>query len=169
MTGLLKSFLLLVLFFAVCNPALGQEEKSEEKTTKESQPEEPKFNPKLAKKLGADDYGMKSYVFVTLLTGETVIKDPKENQKIFAGHFSNMSRLAKEGKLVLSGPFVDGRPKRGLFIFNVKTIAEAEKLVKSDPAVKAGVFKYEMTKLYCSAALMQINDIHKSLQKKKVE
>jgi len=58
---------------------------------------------------------------------------------------------------------------RGLFILNVKTIEEAEDLVKTDPAVKAGIFVYEMTKLYASAALMQVNEIHGKIQKTKIE
>lgn len=132
-------------------------------------PPTPKFNAELAKNLGPDDYGMRSYVFCTLKTGKTKIEDPEKSKEIFAGHFANMGRLAKQKKLVLAGPFVEGAPKRGLYIFNVTTIEEAEQLVKTDPAVQAGVFEYELTKLYCSAALMQINEIHGSIQKTKIE
>lgn len=145
------------------------QEKQEKSANNDKPQKKSLFNEKLAKRLGADEYGMKSYVLVTLITGKNKVDDPKESKKLFAGHFANMKRLAKEGKLVLSGPFVDGRPKRGLFIFNVVTLEEAEKLVKSDPAVKAGVFDYEMTKLYASAALMQINQIHSRIQKTKIE
>ncbi len=128
-----------------------------------------KYNAELAKELGADEYGMKGYVFVVLKTGKVTIEDKAESAKVFAGHFANMSRLAKEGKLVLAGPFVEGAPKRGLFIFNVTEIEDAEALVKTDPAVAAGVFDYELTKLYCSAALMKINEIHETVQKIKIE
>lgn len=127
------------------------------------------YNEALAKELGADDYGMKSYVMVTLVTGKAKIEDPAENRKIFAGHFANMKRLAKDKKLVLAGPYVEASPKRGMYIFDVKTIEEAEKLVKTDPAVKAGVFDYKLDKLYCSAALLKINEIHKTIQKTKIE
>lgn len=130
---------------------------------------EPKFDAKLAKELGADEYGMRTFVFVTLVTGKKQIDDPKERQKIFAGHFSNMGRLASEGKLVLAGPFIEGNPKRGLFILKVDNLKDAEKLVKTDPAVKAGVFDYELTKLYCSAALLKINELHQTIQKTKIE
>ena len=127
------------------------------------------YDAALAEELGADEYGMKSYVFVTLKTGEVKIEDENKSKEIFAGHFANMSRLAKEGKLVLAGPLIDGRPKRGIYIFNVTTIKEAEEIVKTDPAVKAGVFDYELTKLYCSAALMKINAIHGTIQKTQIE
>lgn len=128
-----------------------------------------KYDAALAKKLGADEYGMKSYVFVILKTGKEKITDKEESKKIFAGHFANMSRLAKAGKLVLAGPLVEDAPNRGIYIFNVTTLKEAEDLVKTDPAVKAGVFGYEMKKLYCSAALMKIAEIHKTIQKTKIE
>ncbi len=128
-----------------------------------------KYNAELAKELGADEYGMKGYVFVLLKTGKVTIDDKEESGKVFAGHFANMSRLAKEGKLVLAGPFVEGGSKRGLFVLNVTTIEDAEELVKTDPAVAAGVLDYELTKLYCSAALMKISEIHETIQKSKIE
>lgn len=128
-----------------------------------------KYNAELAKELGADDYGMRSYVFCTLLTGKTKLEDPEESKKVFSGHFANMGRLAKEGKLVVAGPFVDGAPRRGLYIFNVTTIEDAEALVKTDPAVQAGVFDYELTKLYCSAALMKVGELHEQIQKTPIQ
>ena len=128
-----------------------------------------KYDAELAERLGADEYGMKSYVLVVLKTGKAEIKDEEKSKKIFAGHFANMSRLAKKGKLVLSGPLIDVAPKRGIYVFNVTTIEEAEKLVKTDPAVEAGVFEYELMKFYCSAALMKINEIHSKVQKTKIE
>jgi len=128
------------------------------------------FNAELATELGADDYGMRSYVMVVLKTGpkDAEITDAEERKRIFSGHFSNMKTLAEAKKLVLSGPFVEGGEKRGLYIFNVPTIEEAEALVKTDPAVAAGIFVPEFTKYYGSAALMQIQEVHKSIQKTKI-
>ena len=107
------------------------------------------YDKQLAIELGADEYGMKSYVMVVLNTGpnDAVVTDKKEREKLFAGHFSNMDRLAEEGKLVFAGPFIDGKPKRGLYIFAVESIEEAEELVNTDPTVQAGIFEFEMTKL----------------------
>ena len=132
-------------------------------------PDNPNYDAELAEKLGADDMGMRSYVFCVLKTGPAKITDAAERSKIFRGHFSNMGKLAEEGKLVLAGPFGDAEPWRGMYIFNVTTIEEAEKLVKSDPAVEAGIFVYELKKLYGSAALMQISEIHSKIQKKKIQ
>ncbi len=128
------------------------------------------FDSALAEQLGGDEYGMKSYVLVILKTGpnDDKIVDKEIRSKIFQGHFANMNRLAKSDLLVLAGPLMNDKPKRGLLIFNVKTIAEAEVLVKTDPAVEAGIFIYEMTEYYGSAALMQINKTHQRIQKTKI-
>ncbi|MDP5033180.1 YciI family protein [Paraglaciecola sp.] len=127
------------------------------------------YDPVLAQSLGADDYGMKSYVLVTLLTGDSNITDEQQRNALFRGHFANMNRLAKEKILVVAGPFMEAEPKRGLYIFNVTTLSEAEALVNTDPAVQAGIFKYELTKLYSSAALMTVGSTHKKIQKLAVE
>lgn len=125
----------------------------------------PKFDAELAKKLGADKLGMKKYVLAILKTGPTVVAPGKERDEIFKGHFANMNRLADEGKLVVAGPFSDGNDWRGLFIFNVETIEEAKKLTETDPVVKSGVMIVELHKLYCSAALMEVSDIHHKIAK----
>ena len=129
-----------------------------------------RYDAELAKELGADDYGMKSYVLVILQTGEkdSLITDKEERGKYFKGHFANMGRLAEEGKLVLAGPLADNAPNRGLFILNVESLEEAEELVKTDPAVKAGIFTYSLSKYYGSAALLKVNEIHKTIQKKSI-
>jgi uncharacterized protein YciI len=138
-----------------------------------AQPQQPKTNPsydpELAKRLGADERGMKMYVLCILKTGprNAEVKG-KEREDIFAGHFANIGRLADEGKLAVAGPFEkNDRSYSGLYIFNVPTMEEAEKLVALDPAVKAGVFVPELTLWYATAALMTVPDTHKKLQKPK--
>ena len=125
------------------------------------------FDAELAKKLGADERGMKSYVLCILKTGPKDAEVQGDARKeIFAGHFANIGRLADEGKLAVAGPFGENEKSyRGLYIFNVPTVEEAEKLVVLDPAVKAGVFVYELTPWYASAAMMVVNETHKRIQK----
>jgi uncharacterized protein YciI len=150
------SFVLLVTAFS--SSALFAQPTSNTKTP---------YDADLAKKLGADERGMKMYVMCILKTGpkDAEIKG-KEREDIFAGHFANIGRLAGEGKLAIAGPFEkNDKAFRGLYIFNVPTIEEAEKLVVLDPAVKAGVFVPDMTLWYGSAALMSINETHKKIQK----
>ena len=125
------------------------------------------FDAELARRLGADERGMKSYVLCILKTGpkDADVKG-QERKEIFAGHFANITRLAEEGKLAVAGPFgKNDKSYRGLYIFNVATVEEAEKLVVLDPAVKAGVFVAELTPWYGTAALMVVNETHKKLAK----
>lgn len=127
----------------------------------------PVYDSILAKKLGADDYGMKKYVFCILKTGPSNITDKAKKDSLFAGHMKNINRLAEEGKLAVAGPFMkNDRNYRGIYIFNVATIKEAEELTLTDPAIKAGVFIVELTEWYGSASLMATPEIHKKLEKK---
>lgn len=127
------------------------------------------YDSELAAKVGADDYGMKSFVFCILKTGpkDASITDKKQRDEIFAGHMANIQRLAGEGKLALAGPFgKNDRTYRGLFIFNVTSIEEAQKLVDTDPVIKSGMMTAELTPWYGSAATMLINENHKKVMKK---
>ena len=126
------------------------------------------YDEKLAKELGADEYGMKNYVFCILKTGTNTKATTEEKKKYFEGHMENINRLAKEGKLVVAGPFMkNDRNYSGIFIFNCKTVEEAQKLVETDPAVQAKIFEVELTPWYSSAALMQVSQNHDKLAKTK--
>lgn len=128
-----------------------------------------KFDAKLAKKVGADDFGMRNYVFCILKTGpkDAEIKDKKERDEIFAGHMANIKRLADEGKLALAGPFgKNDRAYRGLFIFAVGSVEEAQKLVETDPVIQSGMMIAELTPWYGSAATMLVNESHNKVAKK---
>ncbi len=129
--------------------------------------ESPAYDAALAKELGGDEMGMKQYVLVILKTGpkDTSIKG-KEREDIFAGHMANINRLADEKKLAVAGPFgKNDRSYRGLFILNVASVEEAQRLTETDPAVKAGIFIVDLIPWYGSASLMATNDIHKRITK----
>lgn len=130
------------------------------------QPEKPKFDAALAKKLGADKMGMKNYVLVILRTGPTAVPEGKERDEIFKGHFANIQRLAGEGKLVVAGPFDDNNDWRGMFIFNMESVEDAKKLTDTDPVIRSGLMIADFHKLYCSAALMEVNSIHQKIAEK---
>ncbi len=119
-----------------------------------------RYDAALAKSLGADERGMRSYVLVVLKTGPTRVPDGDRRKQMFEGHFANMQRLADEGKLVFAGPLdgVDGW--RGIFVFATEDIATAKTLVATDPVIENGEMVAEYHVLYGSAALMQVNDIH---------
>lgn len=127
------------------------------------------YDKSLAQKLGADDYGMKSYIFVALKTGErdTVVKDKKLRDSLFKGHMANIDRLVKEGKMVIAGPFgKNDKNYRGLFILNVKTVAEANTLLQSDPTIREKIFDVDVMPWYGSAAISEYLPVHDKIQKK---
>ncbi len=112
------------------------------------------YDSTLAKSLGADDYGMKSYVFVILKTGAYNPREKEIRDSLFAAHMKNINRLVEEKKLIVAGPFGNNNIQyRGLFILDVKDIEEARALVNTDPAVKANIFDVVLIPWYGSAAL----------------
>ena len=102
-----------------------------------------------------------------LKAGPNRNRPPQEAQKLQAAHRANINRLAAEGKLVLAGPFADDGVLRGIYIFDVPTVAEAEALTKTDPAIQAGQLEMELHPWYGSAALMTIPDLHARIEKRK--
>lgn len=123
------------------------------------------YNEILAKQIGADDYGMKKYVIAFLKRGPNRNQDSITSVNLQRAHLDNITKLAEDGKLVLAGPFFGNDDLRGIYIFNVETIEEAEKLTKSDPAIQAGSLSMELKEWYGSAALMLVNDLHKKTAK----
>lgn len=117
----------------------------------------PNYDSELAKKTGADDYGMKSYIFVILKTGPNTPTEPTFVTNAFRGHMDNINRLVAEKKLIVAGPFgKNDKTYRGLFILdNIATLEEARELLQTDPAIKAGLLDVELFNWYGSAALAE--------------
>jgi len=126
------------------------------------------FEENLARELGADDYGMKSYVLAFLKSGPNQSADSLERARLQRAHLDNISRLAEEGKLVLAGPFLDEGEIRGIYIFDVPSLEEAETLTRSDPAIQAGSLVMELHPWYGSATLPLLNDMHKKIARTKI-
>ena len=127
----------------------------------------PPFDAELARSVGADELGMKSYVLVVLKTGPNKVPAGAERDAMFKGHFANIHRLAAEKKLVLAGPFdgVDGW--RGLFILAMADIEEAKRVVATDPVIIQGEMTAEYHRYYGSAALMLVNELHERIAQKR--
>ena len=124
-------------------------------------PAPPVRDVELAKRLGADERGMRQYVLVILKTGPKRVPDGDARKAMFAGHFANIQRLAKEGKLALAGPFSDDADGwRGLFVFAVSDIEEAKRLTATDPVIVNGEMVAEYHYWYGSAATMMIPELH---------
>jgi uncharacterized protein len=121
----------------------------------------------LAVQLGADEYGMKNYVMALLKRGpRRWMIDSVMASNLQKAHMANIGRLADEGKLVVAGPFTDNTDLKGIYVFDVKTIEEAQKLCETDPAIKAGSLTMELHPWYGSAAMLQVSAIHKKIAKK---
>jgi len=126
------------------------------------------YDPALADKLGADDHGMKQYVFAFLKSGPTRSQTDEEAERLQRAHLDNINRLAEEGKLVLAGPFLDEGELRGIYVFDVRTVEEARALTETDPSIKAGRLVMELRPWYGSAALGMLNDWHHVVSKEKI-
>lgn len=87
---------------------------------------------------------MKQYFFVMLTKGPNRGQDSTTAANLQKGHMDNMGKMAKEGKLLVAGPFGDDGEWRGIFILDCATKEEAEALVKADPAIRAGRLGYEI-------------------------
>jgi uncharacterized protein YciI len=123
----------------------------------------------LAKKAGADQYGMKQYVMAFLKEGPMRHSmDSVTAANLQKAHLRNIMRMAKEGKLIVAGPFMDEGEVAGIYIFNVTSIEEARALTATDPAIQAGRLTMELRPWYGSAALQMTTVLHKRLEKKRV-
>ncbi|MBX9402748.1 YciI family protein [Lysobacter sp. BMK333-48F3] len=128
----------------------------------------PAYDAELAQRLGADERGMRRYVLVILKTGPKRVADGEERKAMFAGHFANIERLAKAGKLALAGPFAeDPDGWRGLFLLAVDDIEEARRLTATDPVIERGEMIAEYHRWYGSAAAMAIPELHDRLLPKR--
>lgn len=162
-TQILPLSLFIILFTLSCG--------STESVIKESENNvdmDDKYDSALAEKLGADTYGMKKYVLANLKRGPNRDLSKEEAMALQKKHLENIAQMAEAGKLWLAGPFLDDGDIRGIYIFNVETIEEAEALVNTDPAIKAGSLEMELRPWYGTAALGMVNEYHSRLQKANV-
>jgi uncharacterized protein YciI len=65
----------------------------------------------------------------------------KELQK---AHIANIERLAGMKKIIAAGPFGDDGALRGIFVFRVASMQEAQELSATDPMIKIGRLAVEL-------------------------
>lgn len=114
---------------------------------------------------GANEQGLRPYVFVLLKTGPKRMPDGPARNEMFKGHFANMTRLSKEGLLVYAGPLDGVEGLRGLFILATPDMDAARKAVDTDPVIVNGEMVAELHKHFGSAALLAVNEWHPKLIK----
>lgn len=114
----------------------------------------PEYDAALAEEVGADEYGMKKYVFVILKTGTNSTENKAFIDSCFAGHMQNMNIMVEAKQLIVAGPILkNDKSYRGIFILNATSLEEAEGILKTDPAVSSGLLDFEIFLWYGSAAL----------------
>jgi uncharacterized protein YciI len=70
--------------------------------------------------------------------------DTPEVQELQKAHIANIERLAKLGQIVAAGPFGDDGNLRGIFVFRVNSLEEAQALCDTDPMIKVGRLAVEL-------------------------
>ena len=109
----------MLLFILLCSPAILKAQ------TTDSAKAEKKFEPI-------------QLFFVMLVKGPNRGQDSVTAEKIQEGHMANITRLSKEEKLLVAGPFMDDTDWRGIFILKCKDQKECEALMQTDPAIASG-------------------------------
>jgi len=92
---------------------------------------------------GDTTYVMKQYMFCMYLSGAERSQSDEEKEKIQSAHLAHLNMLAEEHNLFVAGPFGDDSDKRGVLLFDLETVEEAEDLVSQDPAVQAKRLDFE--------------------------
>jgi len=70
--------------------------------------------------------------------------DTPQVQELQKAHLANINRLAETKKLIVAGPFGDDGDLRGIFVFRVASLQEAEGLCATDPMIKIGRLAVEL-------------------------
>jgi uncharacterized protein YciI len=159
----MKNIITILIVAFVLVSACNQPQSKEPDTSLDS--DDSIFNAALAEKLGADNYGMRQYVMAFLKAGDVRNQDLEEATRIQAGHMAHIRKMSEDGHLVLAGPFLDGGEIRGIFLFAVDSLEEAQALTEADPAVQSGRLIMELHPWYGSAALLKVNEIHQTIAK----
>ncbi len=92
---------------------------------------------------------MREFVVGLLYQGSAwTPQETDETRRIQEGHMANIQRLVQAEALAVAGPFEDAGDLRGMYIFNVRTIDEARRLVDTDPAIASKRLRFELYRWY---------------------
>ena len=104
----------------------------------------------------------RSYTLVFIKTGPKSGQLPAdETRTLFAGHFSNMQRMAEERQLLVAGPFGETRHDpalRGIFVLDTGDLDRARQIASTDPPTQAGIFVLDFHSLSTDAPLRAMHE-----------
>jgi uncharacterized protein YciI len=84
-----------------------------------------------------------TFIYMLRPTSRRLIDETTADEEARLGeHFEYLERALEEGKLILTGPCLDG--EFGVVLFRAGTDDEALELVQSDPAVRYGLMTAEL-------------------------
>jgi uncharacterized protein len=152
-----------MLLFQAC----GNGEKKSESEIKHTVTEL-RYDSARAAEYGADEYGMKKYVMAFLKRGPNRSQDSATAANLQKAHLENIQEMARSGKLVLAGPFFGDGDLRGIYVFDVENIEEAEEMTRTDPAIQAGRLTMDLKEWYGPAGLHAVAEISETLTKKNI-
>ena len=74
----------------------------------------------------------------------------EDHARLMEGHLGHFVKMAREGKMVVAGPFAeqDDKTLEGLCLYHTASVAEARGLAEQDPAVKTGRLRVEAMTWY---------------------
>ncbi|MBO8172296.1 MAG: hypothetical protein H0Z33_10435 [Bacillaceae bacterium] len=70
------------------------------------------------------------------------IVDAEKNRQVRPAHLDYVNRLYEEGKILMAGPFTDG--KGGMVVYEAPDIETAKKLAENDPVIVEGARTLEL-------------------------
>ena len=111
---------------------------------------------------------MKKYTIAFLKKGPNRELSEDEAINLQRLHLDNIHKMANDSTLLLADPFLDNGDIRDIYIFNIESVKEAQKIALSDPAVKAGSLILKIHLWYGSAGVMKVNEIHQQIAKIKI-
>ena len=86
---------------------------------------------------------LEQLVFGFLVRGANRSQSEAEAQELQKGHLAYMDKLHQDGKLIAAGPFLDDGDMRGIVVYRVPSVEDANQLAAGDPMIKAGRLKLE--------------------------
>ena len=115
--------------------------------------------------------GERTFTFVYIITGPATDVEPAVQQEAFAGHFSNMARMAEDGDLLVAGPFwkpMSSDDLRGMWIFSTDEIDQALEHAATDPPGKLGIFVFDAVQIVTDDALLELPRLEKEDEERRL-